>query len=386
MQMFPWFGTLKYAKDEMSLMAKAKYETFLDAGFQVFFDVRSTLYDLYRLKQDLNISLRNLGILKTIEQLTIVHYRTADAGGAGESFTPPSTYPSNVQLQNSEAANQAMGSMSGQAGGSAAAPQMQENVMGGSQVKTGLPDLYRIQIEISNLENEIELIKNQQTTETAKFNGFLNRPMQTSVAIPDTLLPDSMNLKLSIIPDSIIENNSMLAMIRYEQNSIDSREKMIKRMGYPMLGAGIDYTVLSKFGAVNFPGNGQDMIMPMVSLTLPIYRRKYKSMQAEADNMKAAKIQDYAATVNNLQAEYFQALQLYQDAGRRINLYSYQYLLAKKSLDIMIRSYSVAAANLTDILLVRQQTHDFELKKAEAVTDFNTAVARIMRLMSKSQD
>jgi outer membrane protein TolC len=77
MQMFPWFGTLKYAKDEMSLMAKAKYESFRDARNQVFFDVQSTWYDLYRLNQDLRISDRNLQILKTIERLALVRYRTA---------------------------------------------------------------------------------------------------------------------------------------------------------------------------------------------------------------------------------------------------------------------------------------------------------------------
>ncbi len=36
MQMFPWFGTLRAAKDEMSLMANAKYESFRDAKLQVF--------------------------------------------------------------------------------------------------------------------------------------------------------------------------------------------------------------------------------------------------------------------------------------------------------------------------------------------------------------
>ena len=36
MQMFPWFGVLKNAKDEMSLMAKAKYESFRDAKLGYF--------------------------------------------------------------------------------------------------------------------------------------------------------------------------------------------------------------------------------------------------------------------------------------------------------------------------------------------------------------
>ena len=40
MQMFPWFGTLKYAKDEMSLMAKASYESLKDARLQLFYEVQ----------------------------------------------------------------------------------------------------------------------------------------------------------------------------------------------------------------------------------------------------------------------------------------------------------------------------------------------------------
>ena len=42
MQMFPWFGVLRNAKDEMSLMAKAKFEVFRDAKLKVDYDVSST--------------------------------------------------------------------------------------------------------------------------------------------------------------------------------------------------------------------------------------------------------------------------------------------------------------------------------------------------------
>jgi outer membrane protein TolC len=103
MQMFPWFGTLKYAKDEMSLMAKANYETYLEARYQVFFDVKSTWYELYRLKQDLRISQRNLDILKTIERLTLVRFRTAEgsaASGSG-SVSGAAGSESNMQPQSS---------------------------------------------------------------------------------------------------------------------------------------------------------------------------------------------------------------------------------------------------------------------------------------------
>ncbi|MBN2666060.1 MAG: TolC family protein, partial [Bacteroidales bacterium] len=50
MQMFPWFGVLRNAKDEMSLMANAKYEQFRDVRAGVWYDVQKSWYELYRIQ------------------------------------------------------------------------------------------------------------------------------------------------------------------------------------------------------------------------------------------------------------------------------------------------------------------------------------------------
>src|SRR4030066_2432065 len=68
MQMFPWFGVLKNAKDEMSLMANAKYELFRDAKLQVSYDVQRTWYDLYKVRAEISISENNLVILKSFKE------------------------------------------------------------------------------------------------------------------------------------------------------------------------------------------------------------------------------------------------------------------------------------------------------------------------------
>jgi hypothetical protein len=72
-------------------------------------------------------------------------------------------------------------------------------------------------------------------------------------------------------------------------------------------------------------------------------------MQTEADLLKTATEQNYTASANSLKTEYYQAVQLYQDAQRRIVLYGSQSLLAGKSLDIMMRSFAVFGSGLTDI-------------------------------------
>ena len=108
-------------------------------------------------------------------------------------------------------------------------------------------------------------------------------------------------------------------------------------------------------------------------------------MQSEADLLKSANEQNYKATANSLQTEYYQALQLYQDAQRRTKLYADQDKLASKSLDIMIKSFASSGSDLTDILRVRQQTLDYEYKQTEAIADYNTSIAWLKRLMAFSQ-
>jgi outer membrane protein TolC len=380
MQMFPWFGVLKNAKDEMSLMAKAKYESFRDAKLQVFYDVQRTWYDLYKIQQDIHISEKNLEILQTLERLTLVKYKAVSTEGSNASLSG-----SNMSGSYSQNAGSSVSGMGNNMGSSSNNNQSSVNnnqsvPMGSTSSSTGLVDLYRIQIEIGDLENNIALLKNQQSTILARFNTYLGRPVESLVSLPDTLKPDTLEISILTVPDSILTNSPMLGMLQYEQQALDAREKMVTRMGYPMIGIGVDYSVINSSNMSTSSMNGKDMIMPMMTVTLPIYRKKYRAMQSETNLSKTATEQAYKATANSLQAEYYDAIQLYQDAERRIKLYEHQSVLAKKSLDIITASFSASGADLTDILRIRQQTLDFEFKQVEAVVDFNTAIAWLKRL------
>jgi outer membrane protein TolC len=386
MQMFPWFGVLRNAKDEMSLTANAKYESFRDAKLQVFYDVQRTWYELYKISQDIQLSEKNVQILQTIERLSIVKFQTASNIG-GETSSSSISLGSTIQSQGTSAGSAGMQSMGGGSGTNANQPtsSMQSNSMGSASGGSGLADIYRVQIEIGDIESNIALLKNQQNTIVARFNSYLNRPVQSPVAIADTLKPDTLYFSLTAVSDSMLANNPMLGMLEYEQQSIAARKKMVTRMGYPMIGLGIDYSIINTSEMSTSAMNGRDMIMPMLSVTLPLYRKKYKAMQTEAGLMKTASEQNYTATANSLQTEYYEAIQLFQDAQRRIALYSNQYILAKKTLDIMLKSFATSGNELTDVLRIRQQTLDYKFKQVEAVVDYNTAIAWLNRLMAFTQ-
>ena len=256
----------------------------------------------------------------------------------------------------------------------------QGSQMSSASAGSGLEDVYMIQIEIGDLRNNTELLKNQWNTLSAQFNSYLNRPPDYTVNIPDTLIAVNYQPLLSTLADSILVKNPMLGMLQFEQQSLEARKLMVTKMSYPMVGLGLNYSLINKSEMSTSSMNGKDMIMPMLTVTLPIYRKKYKAMQSETDYLKSANKQNYNATANALHTEYYKAIQLYQDAQRRIKLYSAQYQLASKSLGIRLRYFATSGSDLTDILRVRQQTLDYEYKQTEAVADYNTAIAWLQKL------
>jgi ABC-type amino acid transport substrate-binding protein len=86
-------------------------------------------------------------------------------------------------------------------------------------------------------------------------------------------------------------------------------------------------------------------------------------------------VQGYQAAVNALQTEYYEAVQLYHDAKRRMELYAHQNRLATQSYDIMTRSFSASGTGLSDLLRYGQLLLDYENGQVDAVADSNTAVA-----------
>jgi len=386
MQMFPWFGVLKNAKDEMSLMAKSKFELFRDAKLQVFYDVQRNWYELYKIQKDISISEKNIEILKVIERLALVRFKSPTIESSGSALTNQVNTAGSVRSGSNGSSGMNTMSSSQESSGSSLPNQTSSSMpptsMGSSSFNSGLTDIYRIQIETGDLENNIALLKNQKNALMAQFNAYLNRPVTAPVFINENITADSLVISLSGVSDSILANNPMLGMIDFEKQSQEARKKMVTRMGYPMIGLGLNYSLISK---TQFPMglpsmNGKDMIMPMVVVTLPIYRKKYIAMRDETELLKTASAQNYEATANALQVEYYQAVQLYQDSKHRIKLYANQYLLASRSFDLLLKSFSVSTSGLTDVLRIRQQTLDYELKQVDAVADFNIAIAWLKRL------
>ena len=377
MQMFPWFGVLKNAKDEMSLMAKSKFELYRDTKLQVGYDLQRSWYELHKIRQNIRFSERNLSLLRMLERLATAKFQSVPSGNSAAasgngSFKAP--------VSNQPTGSSGMNTMGNNPSGAQPASPMAGNAMGTNAAASGLAEIYRIQLEINDLQNNLESLKEQWKTSSAQFNSLLNRSQNDPVTIPDTLVAGTFLTSRMALTDSILHNNPMLEMLRYEEQSLESRKLMVTRMGYPMIGLGVNYSLINKSEMSTSAMNGKDMIMPMVTVTLPIYRKKYKALQAEAALLKTANTQNIKSTANALQAESFQANQAFLDAERRVKLYRNQYDLASRTTDILVKGFASSGTGLSDILRVRQQMFDYGYRQMEALADENIAIAWLRRL------
>jgi outer membrane protein TolC len=352
MQMFPWFGVLRNARDEMSMMAKAKFELFRDAKLQLAYDIEKTWFELYKLNREKAISESSLEILKAIEKISLIRYQAP------------------------------LASLESSASNAMTAGRMSQSAISSGQSGPGLSGIYRIKTEEGDLNNNIATLDSRLATLRLKFNLLLNRKAGSAIFVPDTLISDTLNAVLSQFSDSIPVTNPMLGMALYEKQAIEAKRKMITAMGYPMVGIGLDYAVIQTNTMSESKMNGKDMIMPMLSITIPVYRKKYNAARKETGFLISAAQENYNAAYNSLKGEFAEAMQQYADAERSIRLNYDQSELAEKSLRLILKSFSVGSADLTDLLRARQLALDYALGMSDARADLCIAIARIKRLIA----
>ena len=99
-------------------------------------------------------------------------------------------------------------------------------------------------------------------------------------------------------------------------------------MSYPMFGIGLQYMLIDKSATAQMEQGmepemtGMDMIMPMFSISLPLYRNKYKAQQRESRFMWQSAREKYNNTLNLLQSDLFRLKHQLDDAERKIALLS----------------------------------------------------------------
>jgi outer membrane protein TolC len=120
----------------------------------------------------------------------------------------------------------------------------------------------------------------------------------------------------------------------------------------------------------------------MLSLSIPIFRGKYKAIRRETELLRQANEEKYNDAVNMLQAELYRYKHQLDDADRRIVLYHKQTELTLTTYNIVLKEFVSGKSDMSDVIRIQRQLLDSRLKTAEAIAEYNTKAAAIQKMIS----
>ncbi len=343
MQMFPWFGTLKAARQEKSWMAEAAYQQYREVGLAQTLVVQKLWYRMLSLQEQILTVQENIRLLENIKKVALFKYKTPDVMyGMGK----------------------------------------------GSGGKAKMSDQLRIQVEIEKLQEQEEDVKSQLATGMKQFNILLHRNELLSVALPDTLSESLMPL---VKVEDIESRNPQLVLLKAQGKSYLAQAEKARKMGLPMFGVGVGWMFNEKRNIDNTTGdmtgsgsmghmNGMDMPMVMLKVSLPIYRKKVKAQERAAALMKANTDESYTDQVDRIRSRYDGIIREGEEARRKIELCDKESRILDHTITLMSTEYVNGTSSITDILQTQRMLIDFKLKRNDAVAAYDTAVAEMENL------
>jgi outer membrane protein TolC len=379
MQMFPWFGMLSTQKEEAYHMGQAEYQLFLEEKNRLFFEVKSTWNKLLLLQGEQQLAQENLDYLLKYETLALMQYQ------AGNSIALPSTSFRPAKDTKEVSSASPMSGMGGATsspmqGSASSSSAMSPLPMAGSS--SGLTAILQIRLQIKDLESTLQQLEANKEVLRYQFQQLLNRPMEADLVLPTAWERAQLPLAKQDYLEKIKESNPMLGMYASEQMAFSQQAKMAKLEGKPMLGAGVNYMAFTSRIENGMPMGGEDMVMPMVTLSLPIYRKKISSKIKQADYLKNGAAMQQEETTNQLTIQWASAFRDWEESERLLNLYEAQVALVEQQLQVMETTFAGGNLALAEVLQTQQLLLDYRSKKLNALYQQHQSLAQLDALHS----
>jgi len=316
-QMLPWFGTISARENYASSMAEAQFVDIAIAKRKLSLSVSQSYYKLYAISAKQGILDENIELLETYERLALTSVEVGKASAV---------------------------------------------------------DVLRLQIRQNELIQQKEVLEQDYLAEQALFNNLLNRDENIAVEV----------VKQMIIPEEdvfILTDNLQLnpELVKYDKlyESIEEAELLNQKESAPNIGFGLDYVPVSERPDMNFSDNGKDIVMPMVSISIPIFNNKYKSVTKQ-NELKQLEIKSQKEErLNNLETRLAQAIYNRNTMRIKFNVQTDNLKQANDAEEILIKNYETGTIDFNDVLDVQELQLRFQINLIESNRGYYTEYAII---------
>lgn len=315
MQMLPWFGTISARENYASSMAETQFVDIAIAKRKLSLSVSQSYYKLYAIRAKQLILDENIELLQTYERLALTSLEVGKASAV---------------------------------------------------------DVLRLQIRQNELVQQKEVLEQDFQAEQTLFNNLLNREENMSVdVVEEMMIPDVdplvLNENLQINPE----------LIKYDKlyESVEQSELLNQKESGPMVGFGVQY--INQENSPMITSSFKDMVMPMISISIPIFNKKYKSLTRQ-NELKQLEIKSQKEDrLNKLETLLAQALYNRNATRIKFNVQTDNLKQANDAEEILIKNYETGTINFNDVLDVQELQLKFQINLIESIKGYYVQYALI---------
>ena len=309
-QMLPWFGTITSRENYVSALADAKYEDIVIAKRKLMASVSQSYYKLYAYKAKQEVLSENIKLLETYETLALTSVEVGKASAV---------------------------------------------------------DVLRLQMRQNELQQLKDVLQQQFLAEQTMLNNLLNRENNIEVNVIDELIIPEKDF------DVITENLELHPeLLKYDKlyTSIEQSELLNQKESSPMIGFGLDYINVTERPDLNFSDNGKDIVMPMVSVSIPIFNKKYKSISKQNELEQQEILSQKQERLNTLETLLDKAVNERISARISHNTATKNIKQAKDAEQILIKSYETGTIDFNDVLDIQELQLKYQISQIESIKNY----------------
>ena len=309
-QMLPSFGSITARENYKNSLADAVYEDIAIAKRKLVASISQSYYNLFALKEKQMVLDENIALLETYETLALTSVEVGKASAV---------------------------------------------------------DVLRLQMRQNELEQLKQVLEQDYLAEKTLLNKLLNREKNRTISIDNELTMPSEN---SLINSENLALHPELLKYNKLYESVEKSELLNQKESNLMVGFGLDYIAVSERPNMNFSDNGKDIIMPMVSVSIPIFSTKYKSKSKQNELLLKKLNFQKQYNLNRLETMLDKAVKKSNSARISYNTQAKNLKQAKDAEIILVKSYETGMIDFNDVLDIQELQLKFQINQIESIKTY----------------
>jgi len=222
-------------------------------------------------------------------------------------------------------------------------------------------DVLRASVELSNVDNELITLDQQQTTSVAMLNRLIDRPVIAPLPQPRAVDHDTLGLDLDHLLTEAARSSPLIQKVREQIQGFRERLALAKLNRWP------DLTVSANYAAVDDDGlsgvsNGDDQWWLGFGINLPVWTQRLDAAEQEATRGIFEGIAQLTDTHNRVAFQVQDAF-VRVDTDRRLTILFRDVIVpqARQTVDASLNDYQAGGVDFLTLIDSWRKLLDFEL-------------------------